>query len=334
MQQPEDRMAEPDREHRKDYAVTNDDPRRPAHDEQMFSGALSFCRRPYARALDGVDLAVVGVPFDTATSNRPGTRFGPRAIRQASAQLSWSHFWPSPFDPFERVAVADWGDVHLDFGQPQGVPGQIEAAIAYVLARSGAALVLGGDHFVAYPSLKAHAERHGRPLSLIQFDAHCDTAIAEADRIDHGTMFARAAAEGIVDPARSIQIGIRTTYTDPSDFAVHDAIAVHEGGVAATVERVRSVVGDNPAYVSFDIDCLDPAFAPGTGTPVCGGLSSAQGLAILRGLGAAGGTPIRLAGADVVEVSPPYDHAEITALAGATVALALVCLFAEGRAGA
>ena len=321
--------TDPTDPYRKDYAVFAPDAQAVTHDEQMYSGALSFCRRRYMRDLRGIDVAVMGVPFDTAVSNRPGARFGPRAIRAASTQLSWSHAWPSPFDPFERLAVADWGDVDFDFGHPERVPGHIEAAIGSVLEQGAAALVLGGDHFTTYPSLAAHALRHGDGLSLIQFDAHCDTSVDDGHRIDHGTMFHHAAERGIVDPARSIQVGIRTTYTDPSDFVVRDANRVHEEGIDATVRHIREVVGDNPCYITFDIDCLDPAFAPGTGTPVCGGLSTWQAKTILGRLGG-----LKLVGMDVVEVSPPYDHAEITALAGATIALELLCLLVRCRVGA
>jgi agmatinase len=311
---------------RKDYAFLASGDRAVSHDEQMYSGALSFCRRRFARDLDGIDLAVIGVPFDTSVSNRPGCRFGPRGIRAASAQLSWSHVWPSPFDPFQRMSVADWGDIDFDFGQPEKVPAQIEAAISHVIGQGTAALCLGGDHFTTYPSLRAHAAKHGQGISLIQFDAHCDTAIDEAGRIDHGTMFYHAAREGIVDAKRSIQVGIRTTYEDPSDFTVHDASRVHEDGIDATVARIREVVGGNRCYITFDIDCLDPAYAPGTGTPVCGGLSTWQAKEIIRRLDG-----IDLIGMDVVEVAPPFDHAEITSLAGATIALELICLMARLR---
>ncbi len=319
-------MSSPADRFRKDYAFLASDTHAVTHDEQMYSGALSFCRRRYARDLAGVDLAVIGVPFDTAVSNRPGCRFGPRGIRAASTQLAWSHAWPSPFDPFKQLSVVDWGDIDFDFGHPEQVPAQIEAAISHVLGQGAAALCLGGDHFTTYPSLRAHAAKHGKGLSLIHFDAHCDTAILDDTRIDHGTMFYHAAREGIVDPGRSIQVGIRTTYYDPSDFVVRDANAVHEGGIDATVAAIREVVGDNRCYLTFDIDCLDPAFAPGTGTPVCGGLSTWQAKEIIRRLNG-----IDLVGMDVVEVAPPYDHAEITSLAGATIALELVCLYARTR---
>ncbi len=311
---------------RKDYALLASGDHAVTHDEQMYSGALSFCRRRYARDLTGVDLAVIGVPFDTSVSNRPGCRFGPRGIRAASAQLSWSHVWPSPFDPFQRLSVVDWGDIDFDFGHPDKAPAQIEAAISHVIGQGATALCLGGDHFTTYPSLRAHAGKHGDAISLIQFDAHCDTGIDDIERVDHGTMFYHAAHEGTVDAKRSIQVGIRTTYTDPSDFVVYDANRVHETGIDATVAAIREVVGDNRCYITFDIDCLDPAYAPGTSTPVCGGLSTWQAKEIIRRLDG-----IDLIGMDVVEVAPPHDHAEITPLAGATIALELICLMARLR---
>jgi len=316
-------------DYRKDYAFLATDERAVSCGEQMYSGALSFCRRRYARELAGVDLAVIGVPFDTSVSNRPGCRFGPRGIRAASTQLSWCRLWPSPFDPFERLSVVDWGDIDFDYGQPDTVPARIEAAIGHVIGQGAAALCLGGDHFTTWPSLRAHAAKHGDGISLIQFDAHCDTSVDDGERIDHGTMFYHAAREGIVDARRSIQVGIRTTYDDPSDFVVHDANRVHEEGIDAAVAAIREVVGDNRCYITFDIDCLDPAFAPGTGTPVCGGLTTWQAKEIIRRLNG-----IDLIGMDVVEVAPPYDHAEITSLAGATIALELICLMARMREAA
>jgi len=308
--------------HRRDYAFTADDPHAVTHDEPFFSGALSFCRRRYARDLTGVDLAVVGVPFDTAVTNRPGCRFGPRAIRAASTNLAWARAWPSAFDPFERLSVADWGDVVFDHGRPETAPAQIEAAIGHVL-RSSAALLLGGDHFTTYPSLKAHAAKHGAPLALVQIDAHTDTW-ADDGRIDHGTMFYHAVKQGLIDPAASIQIGVRTTNDDPLGIEIVDADRVHEAGWRAAAAAIRARVGDRPVYLTVDIDGLDPSVAPGTGTPVCGGLFMHQLSPMLRAL-----QGINVVGMDVVEVSPPYDHAEITALAGATVALELCCLFAS-----
>ncbi|MEL6678039.1 MAG: agmatinase [Pseudomonadota bacterium] len=310
-------------EFRKDYGFTADGFGAVTHDEPMYSGALSFCRRKYARDLKGVDVAVMGVPFDTSVTNRPGTRFGPRAVRAASTNLAWARAWPSPFDPFERLNVADWGDIWFDSGHPEAVPAQIEAAIASVLAEETRVLLIGGDHFTTYPSLKAHVARHG-PVGLIQFDAHTDTWRDDGTRIDHGTMFYHAVEQGLIDPARSIQVGIRTTNDDPLGIEIRDAITVHETPLAETIAAIRARVGDGPAYLTFDIDGLDPSCAPGTGTPVVGGLSTHQALTILRGLAG-----LDIVGSDVVEVSPAYDVAEITALAGATIALHLLCLFAE-----
>jgi agmatinase len=287
-----------------------------------YAGALSFLRRKYSRDLDGVDVAVVGVPFDTATSNRPGARFGPRGIRAASAQMSWTRPWPWDIDPLESLAIVDYGDCQFDYGAPEAAPGFIENYIKAILDQGGSTLVRGGDPFVTYPVLEAYAQQFG-PMSLVHFDAHSDTWEDDGPRVDHGTMFWHAAREGVVDDARSVQIGLRTTNDDTLGFTVLDARAVHQQGPEAIARRVMEVVGDNPVYLTFDIDCLDPAIAPGTGTPVCGGLTSFQALEIIRGLGG-----INLVGMDLMEVAPVYDVGEITSLAGASLAHEFLCLFA------
>ncbi|HEX4550253.1 agmatinase [Pseudomonas sp.] len=291
--------------------------------ESTYAGITSFMRRRYSRDLRGVDVAVSGVPFDTATSNRPGARFGPRGIRAASTGIAWERHWPWTFDPFDHLAVIDYGDCDFDYGSPHTIPESIEAHAQRILDAGSAMLTFGGDHFITYPLLKAHARKHGA-LSLIHFDAHSDTWPDEdGKRVDHGTMFWHAAREGLVDPARSVQIGLRTTNDDHQGFEVLDARQVHRRGCEAIVEAIRARVGDNPVYLTFDIDCLDPAFAPGTGTPVCGGLSTVQALEILGGL-----RGINLVGMDVVEVAPAYDHAEVTSLAAATLAMEMLCLYA------
>ena len=291
--------------------------------EPTYAGITSFMRRRYSRDLTGVDLAISGVPFDTATTNRPGSRFGPRAIRAASIQSAWARHFPWEFDPFDVLACVDYGDCYFDHGTPQDTPALIEAHATRILEAGSALLTLGGDHFISYPLLKAHARKHGR-LALIHFDAHSDTwPDEEGKRIDHGTMFYHAAREGLVDPARSVQVGLRTTNDDVMGFQVLDAREVHRSTPEQIAERIRARVCEHPVYLTFDIDCLDPAFAPGTGTPVCGGLSSHQALEILRGL-----RGINLVGMDVVEVAPPYDNAEVTALAGATLAMEMICLYA------
>ena len=291
--------------------------------EATYAGAPSFMRRRYSRDLTGVDVAVCGIPFDTATTHRPGARFGPQGIRTASSGIAWERPWPWPFDPFDRLAVVDYGDCPFDHGRPEGVPAQIVEFAREILAQDVAMMSLGGDHFITYPLLEAHAQKHGT-LSLVHFDAHSDTwKDPNGERIDHGTMFFHAARRGLVDPARSVQIGLRTTNDDTMGFNVLDARFVHDSGVEATIAAIRETVGDSTCYLTFDIDCLDPAFAPGTGTPVCGGLSSYQALEIVRGLAG-----ITLAGMDVVEVAPIYDVGEITSLAGATLATEFLCLYA------
>ncbi|RHW20735.1 agmatinase [Pseudomonas jilinensis] len=291
--------------------------------EPTYAGVTSFMRRRYSRDLTGVDLVISGVPFDTATSNRPGSRFGPRAIRAASVQMAWARHYPWEFDPFERLACVDYGDCLFDHGRPESVPASIQAHAEQILEAGCGLLTLGGDHFISYPLLKAHARRHG-PLALIHFDAHSDTwPDPEHERIDHGTMFYHAARQGLVDPACSVQVGLRTTNDDVMGFQVLDAREVNRSSPETIAERIRARVGQQPVYLTFDIDCLDPAFAPGTGTPVCGGLSTHQALEILRGL-----RGINLVGMDLVEVAPAYDSAEITALAGATLAMEMICLYA------
>ena len=293
-------------------------------EEPTYSGITSFLRRRYTRDLTGVDVAVTGVPYDLATTNRPGTRLGPRGIRAASTIMAWGDAvdgWN--FDPFKDLAVVDVGDCNFDPGRPEQVPEAIYQHARDILNEDVALLSLGGDHFISYPLLRAHAEKHG-PLSLIHFDAHCDTWEDEEGRIDHGTMFYHAAKEGVVDAAHSVQVGMRTFNVDSHGYQVYDADWVHENGAKATIDVIKETVGNRPCYLTFDIDCLDPAFAPGTGTPVIGGLSTQQARKILRGLAG-----INIVGMDLVEVAPAYDVSEITALAGATLALDMLCLYAK-----
>ncbi len=290
--------------------------------EMTYGGALSFLRRRYTRDLAGADVAVSGVPYDGAVTYRSGARLGPRAIRAASVQLAELKSFPFGFDPFDTLAVVDWGDCFLDPHHPESVIETIQDHIAALLAAGVFPLTLGGDHFIAYPILRAVAAQHG-PVALLHFDAHPDTWDDDGTRVDHGSMFLRARNEGLIDVGRSVQVGIRTWNDSDHGFEILSSPWVHEHGIAAIVAAVRERVGDGKAYLSFDIDCLDPAFAPGTGTPVAGGLSSAQALGILRGLGG-----LDLVGADVVEVAPAYDVAEITAIAAATIAHDILCLLA------
>ena len=271
--------------HEKDWdnAFTAPDLRGKVENAPSYAGALSFLRRRYSRSLQGVDVAVTGIPLDTATSNRPGARFGPRAMRAVSGSLSWGRPWPWEIDPLEELNIVDYGDCQFDYGEPESVTPFIENHIKGILDDGVATLVLGGDHYITYPVIRAYAAHHG-PLSLVHFDAHSDTWPDSGKRVDHGTMFYHAVKEGLVDDRRSAQIGLRTTNDAPMGFNIFDARQVHEQGPAAVAQQVREVVGERKVYLTFDIDCLDPAYAPGTGTPVNGGLSSFQALEIVRGL--------------------------------------------------
>ena len=293
--------------------------------ENTFSGALSYMRRRYTKDLAHCDFAVTGVPFDSATTNRPGARFGPQAIRAASVNLAWGPPWPWGFDPFDRLAVIDYGDCEFDHGRPETIPGSIETHTGRILEANARSIVLGGDHFITLPIVRAHARRHGR-ISLIHFDSHSDTwkSDDEDGRVDHGTMFYHAVQEGIVDPSTSVQIGIRTHNSDPLGFTWLDAQWIHDNGPKKAIREIHRIVGDSNAYLTFDIDCLDPCYAPGTGTPVCGGLTTAQAQEIIRGMGG-----LNIHGMDLVEVAPAYDVADITALAGASLILDFLCTQAE-----
>lgn len=297
--------------------------------ENAFAGATSFLRRSYTKDLSGVDLAITGVPFDQATSHRAGTRFGPRAIREASALNPYDppHGWPD--DPLEAMSIIDYGDLAFDYARTAAFPAALTAHIRGILAAGAGTVTLGGDHFITLPILRAYAERFG-PLGVIHFDAHSDLwPDDDAERIDHGTFLYKAVRAGLVDPARSVQIGIRTTTADYLGVNVITAREAHERGVEAVVAQVKGIVGTGGTYVTFDIDALDPAFAPGTGTPVWGGLASWQAAAMLRDLAG-----INMVGGDVVEVSPPHDPAGITAVAGAHVAYDLICLYHWARSRA
>ena len=308
-----------------DTAITATDPRGMRY-ENTFAGVTTLFRRRFSKELTGADLAILGVAFDQAVTNRPGTRLGPRAIREASALQAFDPPYGWDFNPLEEFTILDAGDLAFDYARVQDFPATLQAQASAMLASGAALLSLGGDHSISRPLIQAHAERHG-PLALLQFDAHSDTwEDDDPSRIDHGTMFYKAVREGLIDPAASVQVGIRTTNPDTLGITTLDARWVHENGPRATVARIREVIGDRPTYLSFDIDALDPAYAPGTGTPVWGGLTSAQAAIILRDLAG-----LDVVGGDVVEVSPPYDTTGATAIAGAHVAMELTCLICAAR---
>ena len=273
---------------------------------------------------DKADVAILGVPYDLGTSGRAGTRSGPGAIRQASGNLRWEEArWPWPYALADRLKVIDCGDLVYAPGDSAGFTQSLQDRAVDILRSGKTLLSFGGDHFITLPLLRAHHAVHGE-LALVHFDAHTDT-YEQGSEFDHGTMFRRAPREGLIDTDCSIQVGIRTEY-EPSThaFAVLDTDWVHNHGPVEVAQTILDRIGKRKVYLTFDIDCLDPAFAPGTGTPVAGGLSSNMALQILRGL-----KGLDIVGMDVVEVAPAYDQAEVTALAAATLGLEMLYLQAE-----
>lgn len=293
-------------------------------DNSIYSNAMTFLRLPMP--VDPVstdaDIAVLGLPFDLATTGRSGARMGPTAIRQASINLAWEgKRFPWKFNLLKQTKIIDAGDLVYSTGDANEFTQKVEAAAAQLLSSGKTILSLGGDHFVTLPLLRAHHKKFGE-MALIHFDAHTDT-YKNGSAYDHGTMFYHAPNEGLIDPEKSVQIGIRTAYNESSHgFNVINAPQANDMSVEQIVSFIKEKVQDMPAYLTFDIDCLDPAFAPGTGTPVCGGLSTDKILKILRAL-----TGINIVGMDVVEVAPAYDNSEITALAAATIAVELLHLW-------
>jgi len=301
-----------------------------------FSDVRTFMRLPNTQDLQNADAAIVGAPFDTGATFRAGARFGPEGIRSASALLR--RYNPSlDVAIFDHLSVIDYGDVPL-------VPGyieeesyrRIEEGIKPIHRAGVTPIVLGGDHSIALPALRAAAAVHG-PLALVQFDSHPDTWDAYfGQNYTHGTPFRRAVEEGLLEPSRSMQVGMRGSIYDMNDwddaremgFDLIPTDEVRERGIPNVIDRIRERVGDAKAYVSFDVDFVDPAFAPGTGTPEIGGFTSREAQEFVRGLDGIG-----IAGCDVVEVYPSYDPAQITALLAANIAhdfLSLIALFKKG----
>ncbi len=295
------------------------------HVVPRFAGISTFARLPHTRDLTDVDVAVIGLPFDGGTSYRPGARFGPQSIRAVSTLLRGFNPVQS-VEPFSELRVVDWGDAATSPVSIEDAFGAIEDAVGTVLAANVFPLLLGGDHSVSLPVLRTLAAKYG-PVGLVHFDAHPDTWDVHFGRkYTHATPFRRAIEEGVLDGRRYVQIGIRGSLPKRSDLddaralgvTILSADDVYRMGIEATLGRICEVATGS-VYVSVDVDVCDPAFAPGTGTPEVGGFTSREMLAMVRGL-----APLELVGFDVVEVSPPYDHGEITAILAANLAYELL----------
>ena len=299
--------------------------------DPRFMHLPTFMRAPFINDRSKFDIAMVGVPYDGAVTNRPGARHGPREVRSASSMIRAIH--PvTRSNPFELCCVGDAGDVPFkNLYDILKVHAEIEDFFQILVEDGLMPLAIGGDHSVTLPILRTLGKES--PLGFIQIDAHTDTWDSfMGSGFSHGAPFRRAVEEGLIDPRRTIQIGIRGAqnsmegwnFSEVSGMRVVFMDEVTEIGVNAVAEKAREIVGDAPTYLSFDIDGLDPAFAPGTGTPEVGGLTSVEALTLLRNLNG-----VQLVGADVVEVSPPFDPTGITTLTGATMAYELLCLLSN-----
>ena len=304
--------------------------------QEPFSGIPTFMRQPASRDLEGVDVAVVGVPFDSGTSYRSGTRFGPRKIRESSLLL-WGFNTVMGIAPAKELKVVDYGDIEVIPVDIRSTMEAITNEVATILSQETLPISLGGDHSITLPLLRAHAAQFG-PIAVIHFDSHPDTWNSEfGDHpYSHGTPFRRALEEQLIDPEAYIQVGIRGPVSDSFDLdearelgaQIITIIEAFEVGIPTVINRIQEIIGKRPVYVSLDIDSVDPAFAPGTGTPEVGGFSSYQMLQLVRGL-----QGLNLVGFDLVEVSPPYDHSDITSILAANLVFEFLSIIALMKSG-
>jgi len=296
---------------------------------EPFHGITTFMRLPASRELEGVDVAIVGIPFDSGATNRSGTRFGPRKIREASLLL-WGYNQVLGVSPTKKLKILDYGDVSVISVDINATMENITDEVKAILGEDVSVVALGGDHSISLPLLRAHTSKFG-PLAVIHFDSHPDTWDWEFkdQPYSHGTPFRRAIEEKLIDTSAYLQIGIRGPTSWPKDLSnaremgakiltIHQ---VFEMGIPSVIDEMCATIGDRPVYVSLDIDSVDPAFAPGTGTPEVGGLSSYQILQLVRGM-----QGLNIVGFDLVEVSPPYDHGDITSILAANLAFEFISL--------
>lgn len=295
-----------------------------------FAGVRTFMRLPYEQKLSDVDFAIVGIPFDTAASFRAGTRFGPEAIRSASP-LVRTYSYEHQIHLFDYVSGIDYGDVPVIPGNIQETYKQIAHTITTLLSANVFPIAIGGDHSITLGELRAVAKKHG-PVALLQFDSHADVGdIHLGMKYTHGTPFKRATEEGLIDTSRSIQVGLRGSLDGPEEiddaidlgFQVIRSVELFELGIPKLIQTIKERVGNAPVFLTFDIDFVDPAYAPGTGTPEIGGVMSREALQIMRGL-----TDIHFVGFDVVEVLPMHDHSNITAMLAANIMFEMIALLA------
>ncbi len=299
-----------------------------------FAGHSTFMRLPAVSDATGLDIALVGIPWDGGTTNRAGARHGPREVRNQSSLMRRVHH-VTLTEPFSLANIADVGDISVNPIDLLDGLKRIETGMRAIVDAGAIPLSVGGDHLTTLPVMRAVAA--GGSVGMIHFDAHSDTndTYFGGNPYTHGTPFRRAIEEGLLDPNRTVQIGIRGSIyaTDEHDWARAQGIRVIymeeflQRSVGDVMAEARAIAGDGPTYVSFDIDCIDPSMAPGTGTPEIGGFSTREAQALVRQLGG-----VRIVGADVVEVAPPFDVAGMTALAGATILFELLCVIAEGVA--
>lgn len=299
------------------------------NDMPRFGGPATMMRLPTQESAAGIDVCFVGVPFDIGTSNRAGARFGPRQIRAESALLR-PYNVATRAAPFDSLQVADIGDIAINTYNVEKSVAIIEAAYDEILSHDTKPLTLGGDHTIALPILRALKKKYG-PVGMVHVDAHADVNdVMFGEKIAHGTPFRRAVEEGLLDGPRVAQIGLRSSGYAADDFdwprsqgfRVVQAEDCWHKSLAPLMEEIRAQLGSGPVYISFDIDGLDPAYAPGTGTPEIGGLTTPQALEILRGC-----RGLDVIGGDLVEVAPPYDHSGNTALTGANLLFEMLCVF-------
>lgn len=295
-----------------------------------FCGVRTFMRLPQISTVDNVDFVVLGIPFDTAVSNRTGARYGPQHIRDFSVLLR-PYNADQEIHIFEHCSGVDYGDIDVIPGNIHRTYDNIEKGLAPILEKSVTPIILGGDHSISLGNLRAFAKKYG-PLSLVHFDSHSDTwDNYYGEKYMHGTPFRRAVEEGLLDVEHSIQVGLRgplygpEDITDPKDLGFETVLMkeVHQLGVQEVIRRIHQRAGDKPVFVSFDVDFVDPAYAPGTGTPEVGGPTSHQALELVRGL-----RGLNIVGFDLVEVLPAYDQGEITAALASAVAFEMITLVA------